>query len=1265
MYARGRRVFNQTMTPVEIRLLGPLEVEIDGSPVEIRRQKQRAVLALLALRAGEVVSTDRLVDELWGEAPPKAAIGSLQNLVSELRKALGPDVLATRAPGYLLDVERDAVDAHRFERLTREARDAAAELRLTQLREALALWHGPALADVQLEHSSANEAARLEELRVAAWEDRLEAELELGRQSQAIGELESFVSKHPLRERPIGLLMLALYRAGRQAEALETYRQARERLVEELGIDPSPDLQRLEQAILRHDPELDLPEAPRERVPASEPDRRKTVTILFADLVDSTELGARLDPEVLRGVLDSYFALVRGAVERHGGIVEKFIGDAAMAVFGIPTLHEDDALRAVRAASELRDSLAELSEKVAGDHGIPLQVRVGLNTGEVFVSGAGSDDSFATGNAVNIATRLEQAALPGEILLGEATYRLVRHAVEGDPVDPVDLGGALGRASAFRLGGVGEVARPLGAAAFVGRTDELAWLQAAFAGVQAERRSRVVTVLGDAGVGKSRLAREFAATAGPRAFVGRCVSYGQGATFLPLAQIVRKAVPERPREAIAALLEGDEQAPLVAERVTQLTGRAEGAASTGEIFWAVRRFLDALARERPLLVVLEDIHWAEPTLLDLVEYLDSWPSEAPLLVLCLARRELLEERPGWGSRDGVLVIEPLPDTEADALVAAAGALDEGARKQIIEIAEGNPLFLEQLLAFFAEAGAAGLASVPPTVDALLSSRLERLDPGDRALLERAAVAGRDFSRGALLTLSPPEELAALDSRLTTLVRRGLVRGLRGGDEDAFRFHHVLIRDVAYAGITKEARADLHERFGSWLEQREGPDEIVGFHLEQAHRYRAELRPGDLALRALAKRGGDRLADAGIRAWKRADTPATVNLLGRAASLLPYGDAGRSDTLFELGIAQRTLGQPLSAEAALTEAIEEAAATHDRSTELRARIELAHLGLLSDRDADPSALVELVREAIPVFEELGDDRALGRAWRHLGYVRGPMQGLCAEWLEAAERALPYYRRSGWSASGCLSEIAAASFYGPTPVPEGVERCQKLLDETTDRVGRAHVLVYLGGLHGLAERLEDAFALLAEAETIYRDLGETYDLADNCGRIRGRLHLMSGDPESAEQVFRECCETFETAHDEAAISSVAAELGQALYRQERYAEAESWARFAEEHAPAGDIAAQFSWRALRGKLRAKEGLATEGEAILLDALRIVDRTDALTHRGEVLLDLAHVLSSAERYGEAAQRIQQAVELFALKGDEATARVARSQLDELAVA
>ncbi|HEV8602009.1 MAG TPA: BTAD domain-containing putative transcriptional regulator [Gaiellaceae bacterium] len=1260
------------MQEVEFRVLGPFEVRVEGRPLELNRRKQRSLLALLLLHAGEVVSTDRLVEELWAGRPPKTAVSSLGNLLSALRKELGPQAVLTRPPGYMLDVDPDRVDLHRFERLVAQAAEGGdAGRRASLLHEALGLWHGPPLADLAFEPFAHVEIARLEELRTAAREELFQAELELGRHSKLVGEIDALVAEHPLRERLRGQLMLALYRSGRQAEALDAYRRARETLVGELGIEPSPELQRLEQSILRHDREIDLPKRAIAEATSGE-ERRKTVTILFTDIVDSASFGAALDPEVLRMVMRRYFDTVRTVVERHGGTLEKFIGDTAMAVFGVPQMHEDDALRAVRAANELREALIGLNADLERDHGLAIQIRTGINTGEVLAGDAASGQPFATGAAVTVAMRLQQAALPGETLLGDTTRTVLREAAMSEPVEPIDAGGSLGSVQAFRLLALGESTglRPPTGAPLVGRQEELARLDSAFESVLDKRRSRVVVILGEAGIGKTRLTSEFVSSLGAEAtaLVGRCVSYGEGATYLPLAEIVRQAAPTRPQATIAALLEGDEHAALIAERMSELTGQAEGLAPTGELFWAVRRFFEALAARRPLVVVLEDVHWAEPTLLDLVEYLGAWTSDAQALVLCIARPELLEKRPGWESSTETITLDPLSGAETGTLLAELAGeteLSEKTRARIVAVAEGNALFVEQLLAYITDdVGPDALEeAVPASIEALLASRLDSLEPEDRAVLERAAVVGKDFARSAVRHLSPPETLATVDGRLVTLERRGLIHARRSrvSPEDEFRFHHVLIRDVAYAGITKEHRFDLHERHASWLQQRNEADELIGYHAEQAHRYRGELRPGDPELARLAGWAGDHLAAAGIRAWKRADTPAAVNLLGRASALLPPGIA-RGEALCELAIALRTAGHIDKAEAALQQAITESVG-HDRRLELRARVELAQVGLLVDPEGQSAELLDLAASSIPLFEELGDDRALGRTWLRVAYVVGGVQGDNKARQDAAERALVHYRRSGWSPATCLGELGAALYFGPTPAAEAIRRCEELLeDAVSDRACEANLLVFMGGLEAMRGEFDQARELVAGARSTFEEIGLTAAIANFCGAIGGAIEMANEDYAAAAVILRESCDSLAQMHERALLASRAAELAEALCALRRFEEADQWARLSEEHAAGDDMDAQMAWRAAGAEVKAGTGVLLQAEELARDAVLLAGKTDMLNRRGRTLLVLAEVLRLQGRDEEAAQQVGDARRVFERKGNVVAASRARALLDEL---
>jgi class 3 adenylate cyclase len=654
------------------------------------------------------------------------------------------------------------------------------------------------------------------------------------------------------------------------------------------------------------------------------------VTVLFSDVTGSTALGERLDPESLRAVMARYFDLARMIVERHGGTVEKFIGDAVMAVFGVPVLHEDDALRAVRAALELQEGLVALNEGLASDYGTTLELRIGINTGEVVT---GTEERIATGDAVNVAARLEQAAQPGEILLGAETLALVRDAVAVEATEPLELKGKSGPVEAFRLLSVAtEMAPRVGAGVMVGRQRELDRLRDVLAQAVADSSCQLFTVLGSAGVGKSRLVREFLAGLDENVTIARgtCLSYGEGITYFPVVEVVKQLLRGDADQRLSDL--GVD--PAVALAIHAVLGDGSVTSSVEEIAWGLRKLLEAVASGAPLVVVLDDIHWGEEVFLDLVDHIADLSRDAPILLLCMARPELLDRRPSWGGgklNATAVLLEPLAAEDADALVTSlldGAPADEALHARILDAAEGNPLFVEEMVGLLRDSPGGDVA-VPPTIQALLAARIDQLDPTERVVLERGSVEGRVFHRGAVQALSPDETQLVVP--LTALVRRELLRPdrpqFRG--EDAFRFRHLLIRDAAYDALPKTTRAELHERFATWILERGTDlvelDEIAGYHLEQAYRYRVELGPaGETALR-LAERAGERLGAAGTKAAARGDMRAATSLLTRAVALLPTTDPRRLTFLSLLGQALHEAGEWDRSKEVFSDAIELACA----------------------------------------------------------------------------------------------------------------------------------------------------------------------------------------------------------------------------------------------------------------------------------------------------------------------------------------------------
>ena len=1039
------------------------------------------------------------------------------------------------------------------------------------------------------------------------------------------------------------------------------------------------------------------PEPEPEQKPAQ--DVRKTITILFADIVDSSRLSLTLDPEALRNLLARYFDEMNSIIQRHGGIVERSAGDDIMALFGVPTLYEDDALRAVSAAVEMRDALATLNHELEAIWGVQLAHRIGVNTGEVFTGVSRQGNRFVTGEAVRVAKRLQEAATPNEILIGKATHKLVRRAVVVESGSPR----ALKHGEEFpTIIVVNVIARATGfqrrfEAQFVNRERQRVMIETIFGDLVSTGSCHLLTVLGEAGVGKSRLVSEVAGNLPSEAIVahGRCLPYGEGITYWPLANIVREITRASGGDfgnqsvaAIAEILAGQDKAKLIAERVAELLGFGEGEPGTREeTFWAVRRLFEVVARERPLVIVVEDLHWGESTFLDLIEHLIDVSHGYPIMIIGTARPEFMETRPGWGSGKPnmtTITLEPLSEAESREMI--LNLLDRlppspAIVLRITRAVDGNPLFAEELVAMLVDeellrrhedcwVARSDLSElpVPSTINALLAARLEGLPRLERAILTAAAVEGAVFHRSAVSELARPMP-QALEDGLLALVRRGLIRpeAPSFAGEIAYRFRHVLIRDAAYRSLSKNVRADLHERFAAWLELMAADrlrefEEIVGYHLEQAFQYRIALGPRDVLAVSLAARAAARLEAAGRRALVRSDLPAAISLLERVSGLLPTGDPRRIALLAELSSALIESVRLDDAGRVLDEAEGLTATAHDRRLTAHVLVQRQDLRLLHGEEGALEAAARAVAEVIPVFESFGDDLGLCRArrleaWLFFNAARG--EAAAAAWERAAAHAQRAGDRHAYSES--LTWRASALWFGPTPAAEAIRQCEAMrADVRESPESEAAILRQLACLNAIVGRFAIARELIAASNATYADLGLTLYVASS--EHEAVVELVAGSPAAAERSARTAYRALEEMGERAFRSTMAASLAMVILEQGRDEEAEDFAKLSAELAASGDLLTQIRWRRVRARVLARRAEIQAAEALAREALAIAETTDFVNDRADALVDLSHVLEASRRCDEAVTAASAALHLYELKGNVVATAATRLRLDEL---
>ena len=1004
------------------------------------------------------------------------------------------------------------------------------------------------------------------------------------------------------------------------------------------------------------------------------------MTILFTDVVGSTNLAEELDPETFRLVMARYFEDMQVVLTRHGGVTEKFIGDAIMAVFGVPRAHEDDALRAVRAAAEMRDRLRLLNESLARDLDVRVLTRTGVHTGEVITGDPEGGTPFATGDPVNVAARLEQMAAPGEILISDTTHWLVQDFATTEPLPPLTLKGKSDAVGAWRLlevvPGPGRWA-PRIDSPLVGRSKELETLTASLDRVGGSRTQRCVTVLGAAGVGKSRLTAEFVAGIADDVTVlrGRCLPYGEGITFWPIVEMLRDLTgiseldpPDKAVALLQPLLPDSPETVAAMQHLAALMGPSTGTPGIQETFWSVRILLEGLGSRHPVVVVLDDIHWAEPPLLDLIEYLADWLGGSPVLFVCLARPELLELRPGWMAKpedSTILRLEPLSGTEISDLVQnllGRTAVPEEITARIADTTEGNPLFVEETLRMLRDdgtlhhtdegwdvAGDLSALSIPPTIHALLTARVDMLEPGERAVLERAAVIGRSFLWSAVAELSDDADRPLVGGRLQSLVHKQLIvpDPSESRTEDAFRFTHILVRDAAYRGIPKERRAELHERFARWLMARDQGqtehEEIIGFHLESAHAALMEIGPRGDRVIDLGRQAAEPLGSAGRRAFARGDMWAAANLLSRTVSLLPSDEPSGTEVLPDLATAlmqtgdfDRTRAVVERLQRAAKESGDDVLTAHATVIELWIRLFTQPKGWAND-------VVREAGRALSVFEGRNDDRGLSKSWTLLALsnmMRGQFGSAAGSWEQAADHAAA--AEDHREELEHLAWIPIAVWCGPTTIAESIRSCEHVLERARgDRKVTAIASATIGTLEAMRGRFDEGRSLVSKAKAMLEEVhlpGWTGALT----QLSGWVELLAGDPVAAERELRIGVELLRGIGELAWLSSAAAILAEALYEQGRLDDAERFTQESESAAGEEDVYSQALFRAVRAKIHAQEGHTADAVRVAREAVRIADGTDFTFLRVVASTALGEVLEKADDAAQGAAALSEAEEL-----------------------